>query len=75
MYSFLLAIHITQGLILRQKAGIHQDTFTDSLLDDYERDGIVDERREVLMKTTAAQIYAGTVRFYALEYILLLIKS
>lgn len=31
----------------------------DALLEDYAKDGIVDERRELLMKNTAAQIYAG----------------
>ena len=33
------------------------------LLEDYEKDGIVDNRRELIMKTTAAQIYAGAYLF------------
>lgn len=74
VFFCILAIHSAQRLIPRQKVGIHQDSFTDALLDDYERDGIIDERREVLMKTTAAQIYAGIVCSYSLVYVILLTK-
>lgn len=33
------------------------------LLEDYEKDGVIDNRRELIMKTTAAQIYAGVYLF------------
>lgn len=32
----------------------------DTLIEDYERSGIVDERRELLIKNAAGQIYGGT---------------
>lgn len=32
----------------------------DSLLEDYEKSGVVDEKYEILMKNAAAQIYGGT---------------
>ena len=32
----------------------------DTLIEDYEKSGIVDERRELLIKNAAGQIYGGT---------------
>ena len=36
----------------------------DSLLEDYEKSGMVDEKYEILLKNAAAQIYGGTSPYF-----------
>lgn len=48
------------GLMAIQSLGLEGTSLVDSLLEDYEKSAIVDEKRENLIKTTAGMIYGGT---------------
>ena len=43
----------------RQKSGIEELSLVDTLLGDYEKAGVVDERQEFLIKVATGQIYGG----------------
>lgn len=43
----------------RQKSGIEELSLVDTLLEDYEKAGVVDERHEFLIKIATGQIYGG----------------
>lgn len=49
-------------IIYLQKSGYEGSSLVDVLLEDYEKDGVKDEKREVLIKNAAAQIYGGMLK-------------
>lgn len=43
-----------------QNSGIEKLSLADTLLEEYERTGIVDDKQEFLIKTATGQLYGGT---------------